>query len=165
MHRNLLQRVRRIVSGGQTGVDRAALDFAIENSIPYGGWCPKGGWAEDFPHPPGLAAKYPRLRETPGADPRQRTEWNVRDSALTLMLLAADDLRRFPGTLATYQAAQTFERPCRIVTMGAGAIDAAGQWLAENLGEGILNVAGPRESESPGIYLQAMVFLGSVFEL
>ena len=56
-----------IVSGGQTGVDRAALDVAIELGIPYRGWCPKGGWAEDMPNPPGVLALYPDCarRRTP----------------------------------------------------------------------------------------------------
>src|SRR6476661_2929994 len=66
-----------IVSAGQTGVDRAALDVAIELGIAYRGWCPKGGWAEDRPSPPGVLALYPGLGETPHADPRQRTEWNA----------------------------------------------------------------------------------------
>ena len=77
----------KIVTGGQTGVDRAALDAAIELGIPYGGWCPKGGWAEDLPTPPGLLALYPNLRETPDADPAQRTAWNVRDSDRLLILV------------------------------------------------------------------------------
>ena len=49
----------KIISGGQTGIDRAALDAAIEMGVDYGGWCPKGGWAEDFRKPPGLLARYP----------------------------------------------------------------------------------------------------------
>ena len=65
-----------IISGGQTGVDRAALDVAIERGMAWGGWCPKGGWAEDFPDPPGLLAKYPHLKETAHSHPLQRTEWN-----------------------------------------------------------------------------------------
>ena len=48
------RKIARIRTGGQSGVDRAALDFAIEHNIPYCGWCPKGGWAEDYPDPPGL---------------------------------------------------------------------------------------------------------------
>jgi hypothetical protein len=64
-----------LVSGGQTGVDRAALDVALERGMVAGGWCPAGRWAEDAPIP----ADYP-LRETPSAHPAQRTEWNVRDS-------------------------------------------------------------------------------------
>jgi hypothetical protein len=69
-----------IVSGGQTGVDRAALDAAIANSIDYGGWCPRGGRAEDMRRAPGVLVRYPKLHETPLADPAQRTEWNVRRS-------------------------------------------------------------------------------------
>ncbi|WP_425283373.1 YpsA SLOG family protein [Methyloceanibacter marginalis] len=51
-----------IVSGGQTGVDRAALDAAIAAGLPYRGWCPKGGWAEDYPHPPGVRTRYPACK-------------------------------------------------------------------------------------------------------
>jgi Circularly permutated YpsA SLOG family len=54
----------RIRSGGQTGVDRAALDAAVLTERPYEGWCPKGGWAEDFLHPPGLLTKYPDLKDS-----------------------------------------------------------------------------------------------------
>ena len=61
----------KIISGGQTGVDRAALDVAIERGVSWGGWCPKGGWAEDFPEPPGLLARYSQLVETPLAEPAQ----------------------------------------------------------------------------------------------
>ena len=67
--------LKQIVSGGQTGADRAALDFAIEHDIPHGGWCPKGRKSEDGP----LEPKY-RVTETPSASYPQRTEWNVRDS-------------------------------------------------------------------------------------
>ena len=76
----------KLISGGQTGVDRAVLDVAIERGLAYGGWCPKGGWAEDFPKPPGLLAKYPQLAETPLADPAQRTEWNVRDADACMIM-------------------------------------------------------------------------------
>ena len=69
----------KIISGGQTGIDRA-LDAAIEMGVDYGGWCPRGGWAEDFPKSPGLLARYPLLRETPSAEPIQRTEWTARPS-------------------------------------------------------------------------------------
>jgi hypothetical protein len=76
-----------ILSGGQTGVDRAALDVAIKLGIRYGGWCPKGGWAEDRPGPPGVLALYAGLRETPDTDPRQRTEWNARDCDRLMVLV------------------------------------------------------------------------------
>ena len=52
----------KLLSGGQSGVDRAVLDVALARGIAYGGWCPRGGWAEDFPEPPGLLARYPKLR-------------------------------------------------------------------------------------------------------
>lgn len=74
----------KIVSGGQTGVDRAALDVAMALGLEIGGWCPAGRWAEDGP----IDARYP-LNETPSADPAQRTEWNVCDSDGTLILTGA----------------------------------------------------------------------------
>lgn len=77
----------RIRSGGQTEVDRAALDAAVLTGRPYEGWCPKGGWAEDFLRPPGLLMKYPHLMETPSESPEQRTDWNVRDSAATVVFV------------------------------------------------------------------------------
>jgi hypothetical protein len=64
----------------------------------YGGWCPKGGCAEDFPEPPGVLAKYPQLAETPLADPAQRTEWNVRDADACLILVDVDGLGVSRGT-------------------------------------------------------------------
>ena len=70
----------RIVSGGQTGADRAALDWAIERGIPHGGWCPRGRRAED-----GRIDRRYALRETPAHDYQQRTRWNVRDSDGTLI--------------------------------------------------------------------------------
>jgi len=88
----------KIVSGGQTGVGRAALDIAIELGLEYGGWCPKGGWAEDLPQPPGLVAQYPKLQPTPLAEPEQRTELNVRDSDATLILIRGSDVARSKGT-------------------------------------------------------------------
>src|SRR5215831_15765508 len=93
-----------IRSGGQTGVVRAALDYAVRASIPYDGWCPRGGWAEDLSAPPGLLDQFPRLKETPSADPRQRTAWNVRDSDATIVLMpgAADS----PGTRFTILCAE-----------------------------------------------------------
>lgn len=72
-----------IRSGGQTGVDRGALDAARAAGVPIVGWCPAGGWAEDLTETPGLLTDYPELRETPSPEPAQRTEWNVRDSDVT----------------------------------------------------------------------------------
>jgi hypothetical protein len=155
-----------IRAGGQSGVDRAALDFALRHGLPYGGWCPRGGWAEDHPLPPGVLALYPRLAETPSALPEQRTAWNVRDSHATLILVRGDELGRSPGTLFTRQAAElVFLRPCLVVDLvRPEAVASARAWLsrtAEGLAvaELILHVAGPRESQAPGIYAEAGQFL------
>ena len=103
--------IGRVVSGGQTGVDRAALDIAIELGLPYGGWCPRGGWAEDMTEPPGLLARYPDLRATVAAEPAQRTRWNVRDSDATLILLVGGRAQPASGTALTIAAAEELERP------------------------------------------------------
>ena len=73
-----------ILSGGQTGADRAALDFAIEYGLPHGGWCPRGRLAEDGP----IDERY-ELTETPSHRYAQRTEWNVRDSDATVVFSIA----------------------------------------------------------------------------
>ena len=155
-----------IFSGGQSGVDRAALEVAIELGLSYGGWCPRAGWAEDLVAPPGVRARFPMLRETPSADPRQRTAWNVRDSNATLVL---DDDSTSPGTELTKVCAELiFQRPMLIVPMGtASAIDDARRWLETlvKMHESSLavNIAGPRESEAPGISERASHTLRQIF--
>jgi hypothetical protein len=140
-------RIQRIVSGGQTGADRAALDAALATGRAYGGWCPAGGAAEDHPDPPGLLAHYPGLLESPTADPAERTRLNVRDSDATLVV--RDEVVRSPGTDLTIETARRWGRPCLTTTGDAEAVAA---WLA-TLGEGLtLNVAGPRASEQPDAY-------------
>lgn len=147
----------RIISGGQTGVDRAALDAAIDHRLPYGGWCPAGGWAEDRPEPPGLLADYPGLRETASSDPALRTELNVRDSDATLVVTVEGVLS--PGTELTVAHALRLGRPHLITAGRPGEVIA---WLAR-LGEvETLNVAGPRESEQPGVYALTRRLLGGV---
>lgn len=155
-----------IRTGGQTGVDRAALDFALRHGLRYGGWCPLGGWAEDHTTAPGVLAAYPGLSETPSAVPEQRTAWNVRDSHATFILVRHGELERSPGTVFTRQCAElVFLRPCLVVDISAaGALAAAREWLARSAsGLGVpelwLNVAGPRESQAPGIYAEAGAFM------
>ncbi len=154
----------KIVSGGQSGVDRAAIDAAIALEIPYGGWCPKGGWAEDFPDPPGLLAVYPELTPTPSADPAERTRANVRDSDRTLILIGAGGLDASPGTALTVGIAQELGRPHVVVdAFDVGASDAVRAWLADRRRRIVLNVAGPRESEAAGIYAVAKrVLIGAL---
>jgi hypothetical protein len=146
-----------IVSGGQTGVDRAALDVAIAQGLPYGGWCPAGGWAEDLTTPPGLLASYPSLRPTESADPAVRSRLNVRDSDATLVVRPAGVASA--GTDATVDAARQLGRPC-LVTEGDAA--AVASWLEAMGPRVVLNVAGPRESERPGVHGLAMALLTEV---
>ena len=141
--------VTRILSGGQTGADRAALDAAVALGLPYGGWCPPGGWAEDLTEPPGLLARYPMLEEA--TDTSTRTRWNVRDSDATLVLLLTD-LSVSAGTRLTVEVAAELGRPW-LVTHPDDVPSIVG-WLADRDG-GVLNVAGPRETEDPGIYAAA----------
>ena len=153
-----------IRTGGQTGVDRAALDYALRHEIAYAGWCPRGGWAEDFREPPGVLARYPRLTETPSKETWQRTAWNARDSHLTLVLVR----KGMPseGTSFTLRCAElVFMRPCLVVELDeSSAVTVAQDWLSQKIaGIGVrdlvLNIAGPRESEANGVYQQANAFL------
>jgi len=143
-----------IISGGQTGADRAALDFAIAHGIPHGGWCPKGRRAEDG----SLDARY-QMRETESKDYRQRTRRNVADSDATLILNLGELAN---GSLATRHFAERVNKPVRVVALDAGdlATEAARvhEWLADNA-IAVLNVAGPRESKRPGIYRNGLAFL------
>jgi len=143
----------KIVCGGESGVDRAALDTAIALGIPYGGWCPKGGWAEDYPHPPGLLAVYPDLKPTPSANPNERTRWNVRDSDRTLILTGPGGLAASPGTALTVDTAKELGRPYLVVdAFDPGSAKLIRAWIADARAGLVLNIGGPRESESTGIY-------------
>jgi hypothetical protein len=144
----------KVVSGGQTGVDRAALDVALELGIPCGGWCPQGRRAEDGP----LAPRYP-LMETPSAEYVQRTEWNIRDSDGTLVLTRGKPTE---GTAFTIELANMMKKPCLIIELEGPPSEAAVRAWAVTHGVRVLNVAGPRESKCPGIYAQASAFLRKV---
>jgi len=149
----------KIITGGQTGVDRAALDAAIECAVEYGGWCPRGGWAEDLSEPPGLLARYTQLRETPSADPAQRTEWNVRDSDAILILIDGSGLDLSAGTQLAREKAICHGTPHFIADLADPSVVAnARAWLAR-VKPDALGVGGPRESEAPGIYGRAKAFL------
>jgi hypothetical protein len=141
----------RIVSGGQTGVDRAALDVALELGLGCGGWCPNGRLAEDGRIPD----RYP-LVETPSADYPQRTEWNVRDSGGTLILFR-DELTG--GSAFTARVAERSGRPCLAVDLKARPdLGRIRDWIANNEIR-VLNVAGPRGGENPGLYAEARALL------
>jgi Circularly permutated YpsA SLOG family len=159
----------KIISGGQTGVDRAALDVAIERGMPWGGWCPKGGWAEDFPDPPGLLKRYPKLRETPRSQPKQRTRWNVRDSDALLIITGREGPSVSQGTRRAQQWANHYGKPLLVIDVSQP--DAAAQvvqWLQaqrQRFGAHVrLGVGGPRESQAAGIYASTRRLMASVLE-
>jgi hypothetical protein len=159
----------KLISGGQSGVDRAVLDVAVEGGIDYGGWCPKGGWAEDFPKPPGVLARYPRLQETPLADPAQRTEWNVRDADACLIVNDAGGVAVSAGTALAQDLAHQHRKPVFTADLGnAEILKHATLWLrvqrARNGDALKLAIGGPRESEAPGIYARAAEFLRALLD-
>lgn len=143
--------IQKIVSGGQTGVDRAALDVALELGMPCGGWCPKGRRAVDGIIP----ARYP-LTETGSSDYAERTRLNVQDSDGTLILNVGD---LSGGTEYTARVAGEIGKPLLVV-----ALDESPQtqvvidWIQLNHIQ-VLNVAGPREGKQTGIYSLAVEFL------
>jgi hypothetical protein len=159
----------KLLSGGQSGVDRAALDVAIKYGIDYGGWCPQGGWAEDFPRPPGLLPNYPKLKETPTADPAQRTDWNVRNAHACLILVDAGGRDASPGTALAQELAHRYRKPLFVADLAnADIVRHVGLWLRVQQAKhdaGLnLAIGGPRESEAPGIYARAVTFIEALIE-
>jgi len=151
-----------ILTGGQTGVDRAALDEAVARGIAYGGWCPQGGWAEDMPEPPGVLALYPQLRATRSRDPVQRTEWNVLDADACLILVDEGGAGVSGGTVMAETLAAQYGKPQMVIDVSrADAAALLRAWLdplrAAHMADGPFKLAigGPRESEAPGIYAKA----------
>ena len=143
--------LKKIISGGQTGVDRAALDAAERYGISRGGWCPKGRRAEDgsIPH------RYP-LQETPDEDYEQRTAWNVRDSDGTLIITGGE---MEGGTARTAAEARERQKPLlHVKTSDPVPVEMIRAWREDN-DVRVLNVAGPRESEASGIYADALDIL------
>lgn len=150
--------VRTIISGGQAGADRAALDFAIESGWEHGGWCPRGRKAEDGPVP----AKY-LLAETESANYRARTVRNVVDSDATLILNMGE---LEGGSLETLRTAERRGKPARVVqldsTLSDADVAALRDWL-QSARVQTLNIAGPRESRRPGTYDASLALLRRLF--
>lgn len=152
--------LRKVVSGGQTGVDRAGLDAAINAGFPIAGFCPKGRLAEDGTIP----EKYPMI-EMDSPESYYRTEKNVQDSDGTLILNKGELTE---GTRLTYDFTVKYCKPSLIVQLDAAEIikpEHVTRWLDAQF-ISTLNVAGPRESKhSGGIYAEVLAYLDKVFML
>lgn len=148
--------IEKVVSGGQTGVDRAALDAALALGLPCGGWCPKGRRAEDGVIPD----RYP-VREAPTEDYAARTELNVRDSDATLILTWGEPKA---GTKLTMEIAGTFSKPMLSADLEQGAdLMAIRDWVLSAKVR-VLNVAGPRASRNPRVYATALKTLNALLK-
>ena len=141
--------VKKIISGGQTGAGRAALDFAIKHNIPHGGWVPKGRQAED-----GRIPDIYQLQEMPTDSHRARTEQNVIDSDGTV-IITHGKLTGKSGSAYTAQMARKYGCPWLHLDLAKLSIEQAVRvlrsWIGENKIE-VLNVAGPRHSNDQAIY-------------
>lgn len=149
-----------LLSGGQTGADRAALDFARSVGIPYSGWCPRGRRAEDGPIP----LEY-NLTETQSSDYRERTELNVERSDGTV-IFTDGPLKKESGSWLTVKFCQKHHKPHLAVDLALASREDAAKFLrafvrGENIG--ILNVAGSRASQAPKIYGKVMQVLKLAF--
>ena len=144
--------LERIVSGGQTGADRAGLDVALMNHFPYGGWCPKGRLAED-----GAIPDAYDLKETPSASYLQWTEWNVRDSDGTVIFTMAPTLSG--GSKRTADFADKHGRP--FLHIDSSNSDGTTEFLefVDTHEIRVLNVAGSRSSKEPALYPWVTGFL------
>ena len=152
--------IRKIISGGQTGVDQAALDVAIKLAVAHGGWIPKGRLTESGP----LPEKY-RLKETRSSSYADRTEKNVQDTDGTLIISRG---QLTGGSDYTREMATRHNRPWLHIDLSQmAAFQAAiaiNQWVLQNKVE-VLNVAGPRASKDPAVYKDAVNILESAYYL
>jgi hypothetical protein len=163
--------LRKIISGGQTGVDQAALRAAKHCGLMIGGWCPPGRLCEAGVIPaefPLEETEQDRSPDAPDVPRSQRTEWNVRDSDGTLVLAAGGNRSGCPtiadaGTEWAMQCAQRYGRPLLVCDVGdPSAKEKVQEWLGQNPIK-VLSVGGPAESTSPGIGDRAYALLRSVF--
>ena len=152
--------IEKIVSGGQTGADRAALDFAIVQRLPHGGWCPAGRKAEDGP----IGPRY-QLKATPSAGYVQRTEWNVRDSDGTVVFSIAPVLTS--GSKKTVELAHKHHKPVIHIARDDGPASPAQALLSfiQDNKIKVLNVAGPRASKEQDAYCFVKDMLGNALSL
>lgn len=148
-----------IITGGQTGIDRAAWDAALKAKFPIGGWVPEGRLAEDGKIPP----RYKGLKETDSEENAERTRLNVEDCS-AVMIIGCNCIS--PGTALARRTSGDEEKPCISLNLDdvdeGDTVDTAIGWL-EHIKPVILNVAGPRASEWPKAYERGYSFLLKVF--
>ena len=140
--------IRKVISGGQTGSDRAGLDAAIEAGIPHGGWCPAGRLASDGP----ISKDY-NLQETEEATYPPRTEKNVREGDATVIFYRGPELSR--GCALTKGLCAKHGKPCLQLDVAKVDIEESSRRIKNLVRQHnvtTLNVAGSRENKSPGIY-------------
>lgn len=151
--------LQMIISGGQTGADRGALDAALEVGFPCGGWCPEGRKAEDWP----IDGRYP-LQVLRGAGYRKRTIRNIQDSDGTVIFCPGEPVG---GSALTFTQCQRWGKPCLVIDTSEYAPAGAAEILADALERhrlGVLNVAGSSESRSPGIGAYVRATIGLLLE-
>ena len=155
----------KVISGGQTGVDQAALRAASDSRLDIGGWCPPGRVCETGVIPSEFPLKETpndRSPDAPDVPRSQRGEWNVRDSDGTVAIVTGE--RRDAGTEWTMKCAKRDQRPLLVCDVDdPDAKEKIRRWLVANA-IGTLNVAGPRETASPGIGGKAYRLLKQVFD-
>ncbi len=155
--------ILKVVSGGQTGVDQASLLIASERGLEIGGWCPKGGLDE---YKMDIRKQHPSLVEATTSNPDERTKLNVRDSDGTLIIVPGWPLSEKikDGTQLTIEEAQRLKKPYLIFSLADTHQDAnvIQEWVQDNNID-VLNIAGPRESNSPGIYQKTCEMLLNFF--
>ncbi len=157
------QLIAKILCGGETGADRAAVDFAIEQGVTYGGWVPRDGWAEDLREAPGLLARYANFVPTQSADVAVRTSLNVRDANATVVFAPRSATSR--GVSQTLDIANVLKRPVAVLDpRSPDALERLAEFLSRQRTGAVLNVAGPRESEAPGLYQAVLSVLNGSLE-
>ena len=159
---NTAKKIAKIRTGGQSGVDRAAMDFAREHGVPLCGWCPKNGWAEDYTDAPGILRDYPELKETPSEGTDQRTRWNIRDCDAILTILP-EGACETPGTeIGLLEGEVLGKSMCTVI--GMNDVPAVINWIKTFPDEIELCVGGPRASEWPEAYETSKAVLESLIE-
>ena len=155
-----LGNVAKIISGGQTGADRAALDFAIKRNIPHGGWLPKGRKTED-----GKLPETYQLQELPTGAYSKRTKKNIQESEGTLIISHGF---LTGGSALTQFLAEDLEKPYLHIDLNLSSVHESAliinKWIQRH-GIRVLNIAGPRSSKDPKIYEATMKLLERAFLL